>query len=202
MVLIDQFPEDDLECWRHFVLTSRMLCKPLLTMYDIKLADALLLYFCKMVERLYGSSVITPNMHLHCHLKDSILDYSTVYGFWLFSFKLFNGILEQFPSNNRTIEISLMHHFLMEFKLASVHLPDEHAKEFLSVFDSVANHALRGAVKETHHSAELLRADLHCSKDWTMQSAHVTLSKSFFRCCFSEQDLSDLQAMYTLNNTR
>ena len=93
---------------------------------------------------MYGSDVITPNMHLHCHLKESILAFGTVYSFWLFSFERFNGILEHFPSNNRNIEFCLMHWFLTEFKLASVDLPDEHKEEFHAVYQSVAGNALRG----------------------------------------------------------
>ena len=66
---------DHLECWRHFVLGCRILCKQKLTADEIKLADALLLQFCRRVDRMYGQGVITPNMHLHCHLKDVILDF-------------------------------------------------------------------------------------------------------------------------------
>lgn len=67
MVLIDKFPKNDIECWHHFVLATRLLCNPCITLNDINLADTLLVYFCKRVERMYGSDVITPNMHLHCH---------------------------------------------------------------------------------------------------------------------------------------
>ena len=37
------------------------------------LADALLVQFCKRTKRMYGSSIITPNMHLHCRLKFFLL---------------------------------------------------------------------------------------------------------------------------------
>ena len=77
-----------------------------------------------------GTSVITPNMHLHCHLRECLLDYGPVYSFWLFSFERFNGILEHFPSNNRSVEIHLMQRFLTEFRLASVKLPTKHEEEF------------------------------------------------------------------------
>ena len=33
---------------------------------------------------MYGEAVVTPNMHLHGHLKDVILDYSPVQEFWCF----------------------------------------------------------------------------------------------------------------------
>ena len=64
--LKDVLNSDDLECWRHFVLATRILCQHTLTETQIDLAD-ILLRFCQQVERMYGKSVITPNMHMHCH---------------------------------------------------------------------------------------------------------------------------------------
>ena len=66
--LFEVLPKEHLECWRHYVLACRILCKQQLTLFDIDLADALLLKFCKKVELLYGKDAITPNMHLHGHL--------------------------------------------------------------------------------------------------------------------------------------
>lgn len=61
MVLHDLLPTDDFECWRHFVLASRLLTQMHLSLNDIQLADALLLQFCRRIERMYGRSVVTPN---------------------------------------------------------------------------------------------------------------------------------------------
>ena len=38
-------PNDDLECWRHFVLACRIMCQHSLSVADISLADALLAQF-------------------------------------------------------------------------------------------------------------------------------------------------------------
>ena len=73
--LLDQ---DQVERWQHFVLACRLLCKRSLSHLDINLADALLLQFCRRVQRIYGSNVATPNMHMHCHLKSVILDFGPV----------------------------------------------------------------------------------------------------------------------------
>ena len=54
---------DDLECWRHFTLACRILSQRALTKHDIDVADALLLQFCRRVQRMYGSDVITPNIY-------------------------------------------------------------------------------------------------------------------------------------------
>ena len=51
--LYDILPNNYLECWRHYVLACRILCKQSLSNDDIVLADALLLYFCKRVEHIH-----------------------------------------------------------------------------------------------------------------------------------------------------
>ena len=52
-----------------------------------------ILNFCSKFEQLYGGENTTMNMHLHCHLKRTVLDYGPEYAYWLFSFERFNGIL-------------------------------------------------------------------------------------------------------------
>ena len=81
MTLYDILPTEDLQCWRYFVLASRILCQMVITDEEIKLADAFLLQFCYRVERLYGKKIITPNMHLHCHLKQCLYDYGPIHNF-------------------------------------------------------------------------------------------------------------------------
>ena len=107
-------PTEDLECWRHFVLASRTFCKCELSRDDITVADALLLRFCRRFEILYGGEAVTPNIHLHAHLADCILEYGPISTFWLFSFERFNGLLGDEPTNNRSIELQLMTRFLKD----------------------------------------------------------------------------------------
>lgn len=106
--------DNHLECWRHFVLACRILCQRSLSATDINVVDALLLQFCRRVQRMYGNSAITPNMHMHCHLKTILEDYGPVYGFWLFSYERYNGILEHQPTSNHCIEIQIMRRFLQD----------------------------------------------------------------------------------------
>ena len=114
------------ECWRHFVLACRVLCSWQLTKEKILLADALLLQFCRRTQRLYGPSTITPNMHMHCHC---IFDYGPLHGFWLFSFETYNGLLGEFPHNNRSIELQLMNRFIRDNSSLCVSFPEEFKKE-------------------------------------------------------------------------
>lgn len=126
-------PTEHLECWRHFVLACRILCKQRLSMIEIDLADILLLRFCKRVQELYGRNAITPNMHLHCHLKEILLDFGPVQEFWLFSFERYNGILGNQPTNNRAIEEQLMKRFIRDNLIYSFNFPDEFRNEFATV---------------------------------------------------------------------
>ena len=82
-----------LKCWQSFVLGCRCMCKSVLTETDVIRGDGLLLKFCKEFEALYGQQSVTPNMHLHCHLKECVLDYGPIHSFWCFSFERYNGIL-------------------------------------------------------------------------------------------------------------
>lgn len=45
--------------WMNFVEAARILCKPCV--------------------HLYGKSFVTPNMHLHGHLQDTVLDFGPCY---------------------------------------------------------------------------------------------------------------------------
>lgn len=121
--------EEHMECWRHFVLACRLLCKKVISKSDINLADILLLQFCRRVERLYGKEFITQNMHMHVHLKQVLLDYGPVYGFWLFSYERYNGILEHQPTNNRSIEIQLMSRFVRDNNAYAAQSPVDYRDE-------------------------------------------------------------------------
>ena len=65
----DILDSDVLECWRHFVLGCRVLCRKSVTAENVQLGDAHLMQFCKRMERLFGRQCITPNMHMHGHLR-------------------------------------------------------------------------------------------------------------------------------------
>ena len=126
--------DDHLECWRHFVLACRILTHYQLTEEQVSLADAHLLQFCKKVEQLYTGGIITPNMHLQCHLKDCILDYGPLHGFWCFSFERYNGLLGDLPNNNRSIEVQVMKRFIRDNAFLSCPLPEMYSEDFKGLF--------------------------------------------------------------------
>ena len=52
--LFNVLTTEHLECWRHFVLACRIICKQSLSTSDIDLADTHLNRFCIKVEQLFG----------------------------------------------------------------------------------------------------------------------------------------------------
>ena len=117
-------PQEHLECWRRFVLACRFLCKRSLTMADVDLSDLLLLQFGKHVQDIFGEEAVTPNIHMHTHIKEVILDYGPVYA-WLFSYERYNGILGNQQTNNRAVEPHLMNCFVKDNFACSFQFPSE-----------------------------------------------------------------------------
>ena len=116
-------PSNDLELWRDFVLACSYLCSSVITEAKAMLAHSYLLQFCNHFEELYGKEKVTPNMHLHTHLVDCVLDYGPVYAFWLFSFERYNGILGDYGTNQRAVEIQLMRKFISNQLMKDIPLP-------------------------------------------------------------------------------
>ena len=129
------------------MLACRILCKHSLSKHDLSLADALLIQFCKRVQNLYGKSFITPNMHMHTHLKEDILNFGPVYEFWLFSFERYNGILGNQPTNNRLAEPQLMQRFISDNSAYSFEFPDEFKEEFGSL--CILESSVTGSLSDT-----------------------------------------------------
>ena len=96
------------------MLGCRILCQHSITLEQIAQADGHLLEFCKGVQTNYGKEFTTPNMHMHCHLREVLLDYGPVYNFWCFCYERYNGILGNQPNNNKAIEPQLMQRFLAD----------------------------------------------------------------------------------------
>jgi hypothetical protein len=76
-------------------------------------------------------------MHLHIHLADCIFDYGPVCGFWLFSFERYNGILGEYYTNNKSIELQLMRKFTKAQVVSNLEFPDELSVELKPLLDRV-----------------------------------------------------------------
>ena len=183
------------KCWCYFVLASRILCKFEITQEEINLADAFLLQFCQNAEILYGQDFITPNMHLHCHLKELLLNYGPVYNFWLFSYERYNGILEKFPSNNRSFEIQMMKRFYKEFIQYSCKLPEEFQSDFTDIFKENLNPVLVGSLQAT--TGRIVHR-IHPKKvnNWSCNS-EIILPKSYFHSSLDFSSLQEFKKVYS-----
>lgn len=102
--LFDVLPVADLECWYLFVSACKIFCSSVITVNDIDVAHSLMKRFFITAESLYGPKFLTLNTHLHLHLERCYKDYGPCYGFWLFSFERYNGILGKYHTNNSFIE--------------------------------------------------------------------------------------------------
>ena len=190
---------DDLECWRHFVLASRLLSQFSLSKCNIQLADALFLHFCNRVERMYGPSVVTPNLHLHCHLREVMLDYGPVYNVWLFSFERYNGILESFPTNNHSIEIQLMRRFIRETTLCSLSLPEQFHTDFGDLLEAVSAPTVQGSLRNTLQMYATSESMLCGVSDWTLATimSRLKCPKTYIRSTFDQISKTDLTELYS-----
>ena len=126
-----------LEHYTHWCLYSKacsLMCRTYIHLREIEQADELLMSFCTGLERLYGKEAITPNMHLHGHLKECILDVGPLYSFWCFSFERYNGILEKMKKSWHAPEQQLIHKFSNLQTLAATVLPPDLPLELVQIF--------------------------------------------------------------------
>ena len=132
-------PEAHLRCWQTFVLACQYLSAPVVSKSDITRADLLFVKFGERFERLFGKKAVTPNIHLHCHLKECMHDLGPIHVFWCFSFERFNGILGATPLNGRSIEVQLMRKLLVERFVWNVEFPQEFIDTYLPFFNQTRN---------------------------------------------------------------
>ena len=90
---------------------------------------------------------MTPNIHMHAHLKEDLLSYGPAYEFWLFSFERYNGILGNQPTNNRLPEPQLMQRFIDDNSAYSFQFPIEFGEELSPLCMTEAR--LTGSVSDT-----------------------------------------------------
>ena len=133
--LVDILPRKHLEIWRKFVLASKLISSKIINEAEIRKFELLIVQFCSEFEKEYGECVVTPNMHLHCHMADCIRDYGPVYSFWLFSFERYNGHLGSLPNNNKSIEIQIMRRFTRDSFINSIDAPSNFKDIFVKHFE-------------------------------------------------------------------
>lgn len=136
VVLKSILPDDHLRCWLLYVRACSILRSRIIKRSDIISADLYLTEFCRGFEHLYGGNHCTPNMHLHLHLKDCLLD-GPVHAFWCYAFERFNGVLGSIHTNRKSIECQLMKKSCHEQELINLPLPEDEG--FVSLLPKGSN---------------------------------------------------------------
>ena len=150
--------DEELQCWRPFILVSRLLSSSCVSKENTWLADTLLLLSCSCFECIYSLQAVKPNMHMHGHLTECVKDYGPLSSFWCFSFERFNDLLGDLPTNNRLIETQIMQHFVNDNSYLEMlcYAPTE-STEINAIFrDVIIGHA-HSFQSMKHHSKSALQ---------------------------------------------
>ena len=128
-----------------------------------------------------GSHYVTINTHLHLYYSECLKDYGPCYGYWLFNFERYKGILGKYHTNRKSIEIQLMQTFLNDAHvrlLADTKVDQSHQ----SVFENLLSNKVDSAFNETVFGQEEFSSShmLRFSEGAVVQSLNY-LDRSFIK---------------------
>ncbi|OAD74869.1 hypothetical protein PHYBLDRAFT_167209 [Phycomyces blakesleeanus NRRL 1555(-)] len=130
------------------------LTKPAITEEEIDKAHVSLEKFCHGCETMYKLDLLSPNMHHHLHLKESIQDFGSIYSFWLFSFEHFNGVLKGFQANQKSsFEKTYMKKFVEDSSKGDsyhTHLSTITNPSYISLFSKLTD-SITGTIPSGNH---------------------------------------------------
>ena len=207
--LYDILPEDHLTCWHYFVSACNIYCSATVSLADIDKAHDFMQRFFKAAESLYGRSFLTLNTHLHLHLNQCLKDFGPCYGYWLFSFERYNGLLGQYQTNQRAIEIQLMQKFVSDMHIKSLVNQTRLTLEQKSLFNTFIEVKSSSAFTETiygqglsflnnfniNYILSLSSANLSCSLNF-VDDCPIKLIHPYKICKFDSDSLRYLQKSY------
>ena len=110
--------------WLVFVEACSLLCSRAISKNAISRADLLIHHYCCLFEAEFGKGYCYPNLHMHCHLKQCLLDFGPATSFWLFAFERINGVLGSFHTNNQAVEVQLFRKFISKQQVSCAEWPD------------------------------------------------------------------------------
>ena len=136
-------------------------------------------------------------MHIHCHLKENLLDYGPIHSYWCFGFKRYNGILGNIATNNRSVELQLMWKLNISHTLNSTLLTADGNKSFQQLIASM-KHQTEEVTESMPTHLEYYKMDstlpLH-SNDWGNISA-LKIPSSHKERSLDNDDLDALLHVY------
>ena len=89
----DLLCENDQWILTYFVRACSILVSRIVSKGNLEEAHRCLLKMVKLIEEIYGSEKITPNLHLCLHICECVMDYGPLYAFWCFSYERMNGLV-------------------------------------------------------------------------------------------------------------
>ena len=190
--------------WLLFVRACTIITQRTVKSSDIHTADNLLLMFCRSVEELYGHQYCTPNMHLHLHLKETLLDFGPAHTTWCFSFERYNGILGEMTTNKKGIEVQFMRKFLKSQQVYSLScgISDEELVKILPRTTS-SQFSLSSSVTSDSELLNLLKLShglLEPRPFSYVDNAHIKLLGLSRESVFTSIDINDLESLYSQLN--
>ena len=168
-------------------------CSSVISLDEINSADELMRLFFIKAESLYGSRFLTINAHLHLHLQNVFKDYGPCYGYWLFSFERYNGMLGRYHTNQLSIEIQLMRRFIENMHIKSKVNTDSFSPEHLSLLSNLLGARSGGTANKTLFGQSIFVSDEHV---FLQEYANVKLSPPFVLHYFDSVLLSYLRLCY------
>ena len=161
-------PKKDYDCWMIFVSACKTLSSVTITTRQLQEGHERLMTFCRTFQQLYGSNCVTPNMHLHSHLIQCIIDFGPMHVFWLYSFERMNGTLGSFHTNKRSVEMQMMRHLSDTQSVLTFEKPTLYAATFASSFsfeDTSKDTKVQEAV-EAQTLLKLSSSRVNVSSEW------------------------------------
>ena len=139
--LNDILPTQQMAMWELYVRACTILCTRVIITENLKLAHTLLIQFNRLIEQILGPEHCSINMHLHCHLAESVLKFGPIY----------NGILGSYSTNNHSINVQVMRKFTLHQSLEKYVLDcDFISNEYENIVSNLGSHfsnACSGSLK-------------------------------------------------------
>ncbi|KAF0525249.1 hypothetical protein F8M41_014686 [Gigaspora margarita] len=117
MALRDILPIQNQKIWLYFVNAVSIISQRIITTKEINHGHSLFIKFLKEFQTLYGSNIITPNMHYHLHLKNDMLNYGSWYSYWYYAYKRLNRQIASFYTSGRTVELDMLNYINQQIEI-------------------------------------------------------------------------------------
>ena len=199
-------PGDHYNCWVLFCQACIVLLQPVIHDSELHEADEKLVRFCKTFQNLYGAHKCTPNMHLHCHIRETIVDYGPVYSTWCFAFERFNGILQSFQKSWIHPEIQLLSKFLNFQNVLAAEFPFSLPLDVVDILHLQSSKVRevtigQGSLLDTHVDSGFLHeysrnSSCKLSSINTTETAFHKLPAQHYEQYLSPEDMSCIQEVY------